>query len=161
YCSFDWPRRGRRSLTRPGDRGDTHMQRIAWGTLILVLNLSAVAVGNGQDKTATPAEQYKALLKEYDRASSSGVPLTDAERLKFVGQAYKHRSALAARFLELAEKHPNDPIALDALMQAVWQVNTTPWPVELVGEDTARARAFELIQRDHLRSDKLGPLCPR
>src|SRR5262249_16033396 len=32
---------------------------------------------------------------------------------------------------------------------------------ELVGEDTARARAFELIQRDHIASDKLGPLCQR
>src|SRR5262249_31443832 len=74
---------------------------------------------------------------------------------------YKHRHALAAKFLDLAEKHPNDPIALDALTKAVWQVNTTPWPVEVVGEDTARARAFELIQRDHIRSDRLGPLCQR
>jgi hypothetical protein len=40
-------------------------------------------------------------------------------------------------------------------------VNGTPWPVELVGEDTARAKAFELIQRDHIQSDKLGPLCQR
>jgi AhpC/TSA family len=40
-------------------------------------------------------------------------------------------------------------------------VNTTPWPVELVGEDTARAKVFELIHRDHLRSDQLGPLCQR
>jgi hypothetical protein len=31
----------------------------------------------------------------------------------------------------------------------------------MVGEDTARAKAFELIQRDHIRSDKLGPLCQR
>jgi hypothetical protein len=30
-----------------------------------------------------------------------------------------------------------------------------------VGADTARARAFQLIQRDHIRSDKLGPLCQR
>ena len=30
-----------------------------------------------------------------------------------------------------------------------------------MGEDTARARAFALLQRDHLRSDKLGPLCQR
>ena len=136
------------------------MRRIAGGMLVLMLNLSLVAAeGNGQD--ASPAEQYKTLRKEYDRASSSGVPLTDAERLKFVGQVYKHRNALAAKFLELAEKHPDDPIALGALMQAVWQVNGTPWPVELVGEDTARARAFELIQRDHIRSDKLGPLCQR
>jgi len=138
------------------------MQRIAWGILVLMLNLSVVtAEGNGQEKPATPAEQYQTLRKEYDRAASSGVPLTDAERLKFVGRAYKHRYALAQKFLELAEKHPNDPIALDALMQAVWQVNGTPWPVELVGEDTARAKAFELIQRDHIRSDKLGPLCER
>jgi hypothetical protein len=138
------------------------MQRIAGGMLVLMLNLSLVAAeGNGQDKPASPAEQYKTLRKEYDRASSSGVPLTDAERLQFVGRVYKHRNALAQKFLELAEKHPDDPIALDALMQAVWQVNTIPWPVELVGEDSARAKAFELIQRDHIRSDKLGPLCQR
>jgi hypothetical protein len=127
-----------------------------------MLALSALAVeGNSQGKPPTPAEQFKALRKEYDRASSSGVPLTDAERLKFVGRAYRHRNALAQKFLELAEKHPTDPVALDALVQAVWQVNTTPWPVELVGEDSARARAFELIHRDHIRSDKLGPLCQR
>jgi hypothetical protein len=138
------------------------MPRIAWGILVLMLNLSVVAPdGHGQDKPTTPAEQYNALRKESDRgASGSGVPLTDAERLKFVGRAYQHRYALAQKFLELAEKYPDDPIALNALMQAVWQVNTT-WPVELVGEDTARAKAFKLIQRDHIRSDKLGPLCQR
>src|SRR5262249_25255648 len=135
--------------------GDTPMQRITWGILVLMLNLSVMmAEVNGQDKTATPAEQYQALFQEYQTASSSGVPLTDAERLKFVGRAYKQRFALAAKLLDLAEKYPDDPIALEALTQAVWQVNTTPWPVELVGEDTARPRAFELIQRNHIRSDK-------
>jgi hypothetical protein len=133
------------------------MQRTVWPILILTL----AAAASGQDKPPTPAEQYKSLLKEYDTASSSGVPLTDAERLKFIGQVYKHRNTLAQKFLELAEKYPNDPIALDALMRVVWQVNTIPWPVELVGEDTARTRAFELIQRDHIRSDRLGPLCQR
>jgi hypothetical protein len=128
---------------------------------VLMLALQVVAVCNGQDKPVTPTEQYKALLKEYDRVSSSGVPLTDAERLKFVGQVYKRRNALALKFLDLGEKNPNDPIALDALFKAVWQVNGTPWPVELVGEDKARARAFELIQRDHIRGDRLGPLCQR
>jgi hypothetical protein len=138
------------------------MQRTAKGLLILMMALSIVAAeGSGQDKPATPAEQYEILRKEYDRASSSGVSLTNAERLKFVGAVYKHRYALAQKFLELAERHPNDPIALDALMQAVWQVNGTPWPLELVGEETARAKAFELIQRDHIRSDKLGTLCQR
>jgi hypothetical protein len=137
------------------------MQRIT-GALVLILIVSVVAAGaGGQDKPPTPSEQFKALRKEADRAGSSGVPLTDEERLKFVGRAYQHRYALARKFLELAEKHPNDPIALDALMQGVWQVNGTPWPVELVGDDTARPRAFELIHRDHIRSDRLGPLCQR
>jgi hypothetical protein len=129
---------------------------------VLMMNLSIVVVeASGQDTPVTPAERYRILRTEYDRASSSDVPLTDEERMKFVGRAYKHRYALAQKFLERAEKNPNDPIALDALMQAVWQVNGTPWPVELVGEDTARVKALELIQRDHIRSDKLGPLCQR
>src|SRR5438876_11982469 len=102
------------------------MQRFSGGILFLVLNLSLVtAQDSGQNKPATPAEQYQALRQEYDRASSSGVPLTDAERLKFIGLAYQHRYALASKFLELAEKYPNDPIALDALTHAVWQVNST------------------------------------
>src|ERR1041384_3615013 len=129
--------------------------------MLLALWLSLVAAeGKGQDKPAAPTEQFKALRKEYDRLSSSGVKLTDAERLKFVGQVYKARYALARRFVALAEKYPDDPIALDALMQAVWQVNTM-WPVELVGEETARAKAFDLIRRDHIRSDRLGQLCER
>jgi hypothetical protein len=74
-----------------GNRGGTLMQRIAEGILVLMLNLSVVAAGgNGQDKPATPAEQYKTLRKEYDRTPGSGVPLNDEERLKFVGRAYKH-----------------------------------------------------------------------
>src|SRR5262249_53059185 len=145
-----------------GNRGDTQMKRLATTILLLMLTLSlVVAEGNGQDKPPTPAEQYAALKREYDKTPGTSVPPNDEERLKFVGRAYKHHYAVALKLLELAEKYPNDPVALDALTLAVWQVNTTPWPVELVGEDTARARAFELIQRTHLGSDKLGPLCQR
>src|SRR5262245_54517169 len=119
------------------------MQRAVRVPLVLMLSLSVVAAGSSrQDKPPTPADQYQALRKEYDRMPSGGVPKTDPELLKFVGSIYKHHFAVAPKFLELAEKYPNDPIALDALTQAVWQVNTTPWPVEMVGEDTARAKAF-------------------
>jgi hypothetical protein len=146
---------------RVPEHGAMPMLRIARKILVplLVLPFSSAAIA--QDKLPTPAEQYQALRKEYDRASSSGRPLTDAERLKFIGESYKRRYEFAKKFVALAEKYPNDPVALDALVQAVWQVNGTPWPVELVGEDTARGRAFEVLQRDHIRSDKLGPLCLR
>jgi hypothetical protein len=138
------------------------MNRIVGGFLVLVLGLSAGAAEvQGQEGLATPAEQYQALLKEFQAASSSGRALSDEERMKFVGRAFKHRNELALRFVELAEKSPRDPVALDALMQAVWQVNTTPWPVELVGKDDARLKAFAILQRDHIRSDKLGPVCQR
>ncbi len=138
------------------------MNRILGGILVLVLGLSvAAAQDEGRDKSATPAQQYQKLLKEFQRAASPGRVLSDEERLKFVGQAYKLRYALALKFVALAEKYPQDSIAVDALSQAVWQVNTTPWPVELVGKDDAMARAFELLRRDHIRSDKLGPTCRR
>src|SRR5262249_14463095 len=138
------------------------MPQLTGRLLIILLTVSTVfALGPALAQTATPAEQYKALREEYDKASSSGTVLTDAERLKFIGAVYKHRSGLAERFLALAENYPNDPIALDALSQAVRQVNGTPWPVELVGDDPARSRAFELLLRNHITSDKLGPLCQR
>jgi hypothetical protein len=107
------------------------------------------------------AERYQALLTEYQNASSSGRALSDEERLQFVGQVYRLRNRLALQFVELAEEYPQDPVAEDALIQAVWQVNGTPWPVELVGRDGARPRALALLQRDHIRSDKLGPVCER
>ncbi|MFO0969587.1 MAG: redoxin domain-containing protein [Gemmataceae bacterium] len=129
------------------------------GAITLSLLVFAPPRTGAQDKP-TPAEQFQALRKEYDRASSSGAVLTDEERLKFVGQVYKHRSKLALKFVELAENHPKDPIALDALMQAVRQVNNM-WPATLVGDDPARPRAFALLQRDHIQSDKLGPVCQR
>lgn len=138
------------------------MNRILVGILVLVPGLS-VAAGQdeGQDQSTAPARQYQKLLKEFQRAASPGRVLSDEERLVFVGQAYRLRHEFGLKFVELAEKYPRDPIALDALSQAVWQVNTTPWPVELVGKDNAMARAFELLRRDHIRSDKLGSVCRR
>src|SRR5262245_46020206 len=118
-------------------------------TLSLMLPLAAAAVALGQDKPATPAEQYQALRKEYDKAPGK-FPQNDAERLVYVGNAYKHHFAVARKFLALAEKYPDDPIAFDALKQGVWQVNNTPCPVDMVGAYVARVSAFELILRNNL-----------
>jgi hypothetical protein len=138
------------------------MNRTVGEFVVLVLGLSVVAAkAQGQVGPATPTEQYQVLLKEYQEASSSGRVLSDEERLKFVGRVYKLRNQLAVKFVELAERYPQDPVAVDALMQAVWQVNGTPWPVELVGKDDAQGRALALLQRDHIRSDKLGSVCQR
>jgi hypothetical protein len=138
------------------------MRRITGGVLVLGLGLSAIAAEAPiQNRPATPAEQYKALLDAQALASSSGRVLSDEERMTFIGQTYKRWNELAAQFVALAERNPKDPVALDALIRAVWYVNTTPWPVELVGTDDVRAKAFTLLLRDHVRSEKLAPLCER
>jgi hypothetical protein len=141
--------------------GEALMRRIAGAILVVMLGALAPMAGRAdEEKPATPAEQYKILLKEFQAASGGGA-LSDEERLKFIGRVFKLRNRLALKFIELAEKYPNDPIAVDALIQAIWQVNTTPWPAELVGPDEASPRAFALLQRGHLQSDKLGPACQR
>jgi hypothetical protein len=138
------------------------MSPIVGGSLVIGLSLLTVAAeGRGQERPATPTEQYQALLKAQELASSSGRVLSDEERLVFIGETFRRWDEIALKFIDLAERYPKDPVAVDALIRAVWQVNSTPWPVELVGPDNARAKAFALLQRDHLGSDKLGPLCDR
>jgi hypothetical protein len=149
------------------------MSRFIEGSLALALGLSSVAAEvRAQERPATPAEQYKAILKETkDRSDArykefvasapKGREPSYEQRMAFVGRAYGIQYEQAPKLVALAEKYPNDPIALDALTQAVWQVNSVPWPVEMGGRDEARPRAFALLRRDHIRSEKLGPLCER
>lgn len=132
------------------------------GCLVVLVLAVGPETSRAQDGGGgSPRERYAELVREAGRATGSGRPLSDEERLVFIGEVYRHRHEMGLKFLELAEAHPDDPIAVEALMQAVWQVNTTPWPVGLVGEDGARRRAFEILLRDHLGSDRLGPLCER
>lgn len=72
-----------------------------WGVLVLAQCLPlAGGEDKAQEKPATPAEEYKALLKAHLNASSGGA-MTDEERLKFVGRVYKFRNDLALKFVGL------------------------------------------------------------
>src|SRR5215470_5288559 len=138
------------------------MGRIVGGILVIVLGLSLAAGQEAQDKPATPAEQYKVLLKEY-QAASQGLfsrAKTDEERNKMLGSVEK----FPLRFLELAEKYPKDPIALDVLVQVVNLEISLENNTSYAGrgkEDRPQARAFALLLRDHLSSDKLEYACWR
>ncbi|MBI1916144.1 MAG: redoxin domain-containing protein [Planctomycetes bacterium] len=105
---------------------------------------SRAAEDKRQDKQATPAEQYKVLLKEFQDARTA----LSAARL----------GKVALRFLELAEKNPKDPIAVDALVQVVAVYNSSAHPA---GKDSPGGRALALLLRDHIRSAKLGEVCQR
>jgi hypothetical protein len=125
---------------------------------LLSRTMAGKAGVEGQDKPATPVEQYQAILKDYQMASTGGDG-TDEGRRRLIARLDQLRPTLAQRFLDLAEQHPTDPVAMDALTQAIWMVNHNAFPAG--GKDSPGARAMALLLRDHLRSDKLGPICLR
>src|SRR5262245_6389196 len=138
---------------------DASMHRIS-AILVLMLGLSVAALDEGKDKSASPAEQYKALVKEfYEAANAHFKATTDKERNKAVARVDK----LSPRLLELAEKNPDDPIAIDALVQVVndeiWLESNTTHPGRRKG--SPQAKALAQLLRDHVKSDKLGEACRR
>jgi hypothetical protein len=125
--------------------------------LVLALAVPAAA-GQPQDKPATPAEQYQALLKVYQDSLQTyseaiGKTKTYEERMKVFDEVYPKPEKLVPRFLELAEKYPKDTTAFDALTWVV--VNCVRTPARI----PARAKAVAILSRDYVRSEKLGPMC--
>jgi hypothetical protein len=60
---------------------------------------------------------------------------------------------LAPKFLALAEKHPKDPVALDALL---WIVSD-----QFGGQNggDARSKALDILARDHIENEKVAHVC--
>jgi hypothetical protein len=135
------------------------MRCIVGGFLVLVLAGPALwAQDQSRKATDTPGRQYQALLEEFadarqalDKAAKEA--RTEAEREKVL-QDGNPTSKLAPRFLELAEKNPKDPVAVDALV----------WVASRVGEpagarNAIRARALEILSRDHVTDARTAGLC--
>jgi hypothetical protein len=155
------------STRQVGDRLlDAAMHRTIRWILALVLGLFAPAT---QGKATTPSEEYQALLKEYEEISRGFRKAeTDLERK----MAVEGMDKFPRRFLELAEKYPKDPVALEALTQTIrvlnaadsltltaWEMNKAAFPDK--SKDNSAEKAIALLLRDHIRSDKLGLVCER
>ncbi len=131
------------------------MLRISVGILVLLPGMAVVAADDkGQSKPATPAEQYQALLKERQTVPEA---LSKAQTEEERKQLLARLGQLPLRFLELAEQHPKDPVAVEALIQTVALVNGSAFPAG--GKDSPGSRALAILQRDHVKSDKLGVVC--
>ena len=120
---------------------------------------ASVAAQDGSNPAA-PAAQYQALLKDLQGTSASYFQTTnDTERQTIVARVDK----ATVRLLELVEKNPKEPFALDALTQVItqeyWLDTYTSQPGW--GKVSPQARAIALLLRDHLDSDKLGETCKR
>jgi len=130
---------------------------VAFSFLIATASVRTAATAEQQP---TVAEQYQALLKEFQGASYTYFQATnDADRQAIVARADKATTAC----LELIEKNPRDPIALDALTQVVteeyWLNAHTSHPGW--GKESRQAKAIGLLLRDHVESDKLAETCKR
>src|SRR6266568_5024582 len=123
--------------------------------LALVLSLSPA-----QAPDKSPAEQYKAIVKEFGEAANANWRATNDEERK---RAAARIEPLPLKLLELAEKNPKEPWTLDALTQVItqeyWLDNYSAHPGW--GKDSRQARAIAILLRDHVRSDKLGETCRR
>jgi hypothetical protein len=94
----------------------------------------------------TPADQVKALEAEYKEAMDAYVKAMNAaktpeERQQAARDKSPQTVKFAKRFLEIAEKNPRDPAAVDAL---VWVVIHTR--LENDSPDKARARAVDQLK---------------
>jgi len=128
-----------------------------------------IAVDAGQADSDTPRQQYTAIFKEYSPVSGGlRNATTDSDRKA----AVERLAAFSSRFLDLAEKHPEDPIALTALRQAVQVVGSTDSAAQITWEtnradfpagssDGSAGRTAFLVLRDHVLSEKLGPVIDR
>jgi hypothetical protein len=127
------------------------------GAFILAF-VAASAAAQNPSTPATPAAQYQTLLKEF-QAAGYFQTTNDTVRQAIVARVDK----ATVRLLELVEKNPKEPFALEALTHVITQeywLNThTPHPGW--GKDSPQARAITLLLRDHLDSDKLGEICKR
>ncbi|MBI4660244.1 MAG: redoxin domain-containing protein [Verrucomicrobia bacterium] len=102
---------------------------------------------------STAAKRYQAVEQEYRTAMEEfskrySAAKTDEER-QALAKSYPQPQKYSGRFLELAEKFPDDPAALDAL---VWVVQNARF-----GPEAEKALATLLAK--HLNSEKLGPVC--
>lgn len=133
------------------------MIRTAVGFLGLLVLLPALRAFD-KPETPTPAQQYQALEKEYDKADSeyrnalakAKAPVGRKKAIPVKNPADK----FARRFLDLAEKNPKDPVAVDALAWIVAHVDEVK-----IDPRNPRNRAMKILLRDHVGSEKMTAVC--
>jgi AhpC/TSA family len=134
------------------------MYRIVLGLLALLP--APAAAGQPQDrpkdeKPVTATGEYRALMDEYQKAlrASDAVfakATTEEERRAIRADFRKVRVKLVGRFLAFAETHPKDKEALEALFFVLHP--------DIQAEDRDIDKAAQLILKDHVTSDRLGPI---
>ena len=127
------------------------MRRTLTEALALLLLWPAIRAGDDpKDKPSTPAEQYEALVKEYQQAQQDySKEMRAAKTAEERQKVFQEKPPKLGGFLELAKKAPKDPAALDALIFIVQMGPTAKEATE----------ATEIIIKDHVKSPRMARLC--
>ncbi len=152
------------------------------GAIAVVSGLAAHVGGNGgqassalqplpqsqpseapEAKELTPAEQYQALVRQYDQARTAYRKLGEQAKTKADVLAARKDQPIpekefSPRFFDLANRYPNDPVAVNALIWIIEKSLTYSYRFDEPSAETT-SRAMAILARDHLGDPRLGPLC--
>ena len=114
--------------------------------------MGALTAGEDQ-KLQSPRQQYEELLKEYVTAERECLRAMTEAKTPDEGRAaaakFPDQGRFANQFLDLAEKHPDDPVAIDAI---TWVFEGGK---QIVGP--IYDRAVDLVLKDHITSGRAAP----
>lgn len=163
------------------------MHRTVQGFLVLVVGIaggSAADASRGQ-QSATPEQQFKALIKAYNEAFQEysrayRAAKTPAEQQKVVAEKYPDPAKWGGECLELIAKNPKAPFVEEGLIWTLTNepelMRVRPWyqhaaryeqiwlmirggrqfGVPSKEEKEVRRKAISLLLRDHVASPNLG-----
>jgi peroxiredoxin len=108
-----------------------------------------------RDRESDPKREYTSIIQEYEGANRAREKeVEEAKSPQDKGRVYVDHAhdwdEFGRRMLALAERHPRDPVAVDAL---VWVMRTATAP-----RDRSRRGAMAILARDHVSSDKLADI---
>src|SRR5262245_19545452 len=136
------------------------MFRISLWTL-LTLAAAAVQAADEPKEKATPdkpiaaAEQYQALLRDFQAAQQEIIKAYraaagDEERKKILEKYHALGKTFSDRFLDFAQKNAKAAEAVDALIVII----------NIQGADNAALdKALDLLAAEHLENDKIAAVC--
>jgi peroxiredoxin len=138
------------------------MRAVMMGLLLCVPSLPAQ-----ETKPQTPKERYEAIVNEFKAAGKAWSDQYERYNIE-EGQASEADLesrflawpgwSFAPRFLEMAESHPEDPVAVNALLQIVCEIGIRVSPNDKQLFPSYR-KALELLMRDHLDDERLATAC--
>ncbi len=125
---------------------------------VVVLGLCLLLAGSAG--SAPPgAKTYQALEKEFEQAlgdyeKALSEAKTAQQKQKVMRDKHPRVGDFSRRFMALARKHPDSPVAIDAL---AWVVSRPLPPND--PQAALRDEALTILARDHPGNNKVGILC--